>query len=50
VLSDEGEHVFDVVARINYDGFAGEVIADHGAVALERPNGKDFVNHGAVKE
>jgi hypothetical protein len=46
VLADEGENIFDVIARINHHGFTGDVVPDHRTVALERPHGEDFVNHG----
>ena len=46
VLSNQGENIFDVVARIDHHGFASGLVPDDGAVALQRPDGKDFVDHG----
>jgi len=48
VLADEGEDVVDVVARINDHGFAGGLVADDGAVAVQRADGEDFVDHGCI--
>ena len=46
VLLNKGENVFDVVAGIDHHGFASGLVPDDRAVALQRPDGKDFVNHG----
>jgi hypothetical protein len=46
VFSDDGENIFDVIARINHHGFTSDFVSDDRAVALKRANAKDFVNHG----
>ena len=46
VLGEEGEDVGDVVAGIDDDGFAGGLVAEDGAVALEGTNGDCFKDHG----
>ena len=46
VLMNEGENILDVVAGIDHHGIAGSLVPNHGAVALQRADGKDFVNHG----
>jgi hypothetical protein len=46
VLVNEGKDIFDVIAGINHHGFASGFVPDHRAVTLQRPHGKDFVNHG----
>jgi len=48
VLADEGEDVFDVVAGVDDHGFVGGLVADDGAVALQRADGEDFVDHGSI--
>ena len=48
VLADDSEQVFDVVAGIDDHGFAGGLVADDGAVALQRADGEDFVDHGSI--
>jgi hypothetical protein len=35
----------DLIAGIDDDGFARDFVTDNGAVALERADGKDLVNH-----
>ena len=47
-FADERENIVDVVARIDHHGFTGDFVPDDGAIALQRPNGKDFVNHGRL--
>ena len=46
VLANQHEDIFDVIAGINHQGFASGFVPDNRAVALQRPDGKDFVNHG----
>jgi len=46
VLIEQSDDAGDVVAGIDYDGFAGGFIAENGAVALERADSEDFVDHG----
>ena len=45
-FSNQSKDVFDVVARINHHGFARGFVPDHRAIALQRADGKDFVDHG----
>src|SRR5580698_5988631 len=49
VLGEEEEDAGDVVAGVNDDGFAGLLVAEDGAVALEGSDGEDFVNHGSLR-
>jgi hypothetical protein len=35
----------DIVAGIDHDGLARELVAEDGAVALQQADGKDLVNH-----
>jgi len=48
VLADEREQIFDVVAGIDDHGFARRLVADDGAVALQRADGENFVDHGSI--
>src|SRR5260370_2352241 len=50
VLADDGENILNIVARIDDHGFARGLIADDGAVTLQRANGKDLVDHRAIVE
>ena len=43
VLLEQGEDAGDVVAGIDDDGLAGDLVSEDGAVALERADGEDFV-------
>src|SRR3954463_4938172 len=45
VLGHNRQHSLDVVAGIDDDSFATDVIPDDRAIALQRPNREDFVNH-----
>ena len=45
VLADQGENIFDIIARINHHGFVRDVIANDRAITLQRPDRKDFVDH-----
>jgi hypothetical protein len=38
----------DFIAGIDDHGFARGLISDNGAVALQRANGKDFVDHDGL--
>ena len=42
------EDVLDFVARIDHHGFARILVAHDRTVALERADGEDFVDHGAI--
>ena len=48
VLADEGEDVVNVIAGIDDHGFVSGFVADDGAVALQRADGEDFVNHWMI--
>src|SRR5690606_365552 len=37
-----------IAARIDYDGFLGDGVADDGAVALQRTDGKGFADQGRL--
>jgi hypothetical protein len=45
MLADEGEDVLDVVAGVDDHSLASGFVADDGAIALQRADGKDFVDH-----
>ena len=45
VFADQGEDVFDFVTGVDDHGFVGGFVADDGAVALQRADGEDFVDH-----
>ncbi len=47
VGGEEGHDARDVVAWIYDDGFVGELISEDGAVALERADGENLVDHRA---
>jgi hypothetical protein len=45
-VGGEGGHdARNVVAGINYDGFVGVLVSEDGAVALQRTDGEDLVDH-----
>jgi hypothetical protein len=48
VLAEEREDVLNVVAGVDDHGFASRFVADDRAVALQRPTGKDFVDHASI--
>ncbi len=48
VLADERENILDIIAGIDDHGFAGRLIADDGAVALQRTDRENFVDHGLI--
>ncbi len=48
VFADQGEDVFDFVAGVDDHGFVRGFVADDGAVALQRADGEDFVDHGDI--
>jgi hypothetical protein len=45
VLLEKREDGGDLVSGIDDDGFARDLIAHDGAIALERTDGKNFVDH-----
>src|SRR5260370_22315633 len=45
VLTDDGENILNIVARIDDHGFASGFVANDRAVTLQRTYGKDLVNH-----
>ena len=46
VSLEESEDAQNLVSGIDDDGFTGGLVAEDGAVALQRANGKDLVDHG----
>jgi hypothetical protein len=48
MLADECEKVFNVVAGVDDHGFARSLVADDRAVALQRPDREDFVDHASL--
>jgi hypothetical protein len=48
VLADHREDVINIISRVDDHGFAGGLVADDGAVALQRADGEDFVDHGFI--
>ena len=47
VAVEDGLDAGDVVAGVDDDGFAGGLVAEDGAVALEEADGEDFVDHAS---
>jgi hypothetical protein len=45
VLTDDGENILNIVARIDDHGFASGFVANDRAVTSQRTDGKDLVNH-----
>jgi hypothetical protein len=45
VLADKSKNVLNVVARVDDHGFPSSLVADYGAVALQRADGKNFMDH-----
>ena len=48
VFADQGQDVIDVVAGVDDHGFVGGLVADDRAVALQRADGEDFVDHAFI--
>src|SRR5689334_4724578 len=48
MFRDNRQHVFNVITGINDDCFPGGLVADDGAVALQRANRKNLVDHAVV--
>ncbi len=48
MLADDRQQAFDIVTGVDDHGFARGFVADDGAVALERPDGEDFVDHASI--
>ena len=48
MLADEREDFLNVIPRVNHHGFAGGFVADDRAVALQRTDGKNLVNHRSI--
>ena len=46
VLAHQREDAFNLIARIDDHGFVRAFVSDDGAVALQRPDRKNFVDHG----
>jgi hypothetical protein len=49
VFGEEGEDARDVVSWIYDDGFAGGLVTEDGAVALEGADGDGFEDHGFLR-
>jgi hypothetical protein len=49
VFGEEGHDAGDVVAGVDDDGFAGGLVAEDGAVALEGADGDGFEDHGFLR-
>jgi len=49
VFGEEGEDAGDVVAGVDDDGFAGGLVAEDGAVALEGTDGEGFEDHDVFR-
>ena len=45
VGGEDGDDARNVVAGVNYDGFVGGLISEDRAVALQRADGEDLVDH-----
>ena len=45
VAGQDGDDTGDVVAGIDYDGLARDLIAEDGAVALQHADGEDLMDH-----
>jgi hypothetical protein len=45
VLFESGHNAGDVAAGIDHDGLARDLVTEDGAVALERADDEDFVDH-----
>jgi len=48
VFADDSLDVFDVVAGVDDHGFVSALVADDGAIALQRADGEDFMDHGSI--
>ena len=48
MLADQGEDVIDIIARIDDHSFVSDLVADDRAVALQRADGEDFVDHAFI--
>jgi hypothetical protein len=48
VFLDQGENVVNVIARIDDHGLVRSFVADNRAVALERTDGNNFVDHRSI--
>jgi hypothetical protein len=48
VLLEPGQNLWKVIAGIDDDGFACDLVPEDGAIAAQRTNGKTFKNHGSI--
>src|ERR1700691_6230761 len=48
MLAEEREHVLNVIAGVDDHRFARGFVADDGAVAVQRPDREDFVDHSSI--
>ena len=49
VLAHQSENALDFIAGVDHHGFVRGLVSDDGAVALQRADGKDFVDHGGCR-
>jgi hypothetical protein len=47
VALEDGLDAGDVVTGVDDDGFAGGLVTEDGAVALEEADGQDFMDHAS---
>src|SRR5438309_7211197 len=45
---DEREDIFNIIPRVDDHGFMRGLIADDGAITLQRPDRNNFVDHGNI--
>src|SRR5207245_8339047 len=48
MFADQRQDIFDVISGIDDHRLARALISNHGTIALQRPDRKDFVNHKKV--
>ncbi len=48
MLLQPGKDLGNVVSRIDYDGFMGNLITQDAAIATQRADGKGFKDHGLI--
>ncbi len=48
MLAQQGDDTRDLVTGGDDDGFAGGLVSEDGAVALEEADGEDFVEHSPI--
>ena len=48
MFSHQRQHVLNIIARINDDRLTRSLVADHRAIALQRPHRQDLMNHHSI--